>query len=785
MNMRREIIKPAPPALQNPPRLATALACAVAVGLAGATNLPPPPVSPVPVTNYEYDAEGNPTKVVVDPATRAYATRHAYDGLGRRSATTDAKNGVVRFGYDLVDHLTTVTDPRKLVTKYQPDGLGSVKQLVSPDTGTTTSTYDAAGNLKTRLSARNVLATYTYDALNRPTQVAYTRSDASTFTQSWVYDQTGPAFGYGVGRLTTANSLNVSTTLRYDELGRVTQTVQTTTQAKALTVGTTYDAAGHVTSVTYPSGRVVRYTWANGQLQAVGVASNAASAAQPLLDQISYTPFGAVQGWVWQLGTPRPHVRVYDTSGRLVRHSLGPLVRDISYDTADRISRFTHYTAATAQAAPAYDQSFGYDELDRLQTVTGANTSWTYAYDANGNRTASAAGVMARAYNVAATSNRLNSLTNPDRSIGYDSTGNTLSDAQAGASTSFTATYGIQGWLATMAKGTTAGVEFTYDAFARRIKRGMWTGSSSNPRTITVYAYDQDNHLLGEYNADGTTITEYVWLNDTPIGVIKPNGAGMLVYAVHTDHLDTPRMVLDAAGNVRWRWMGDPFGAMPAEEQPTAGQEALVQHLRFTGQEYDSFAGKHHNYFRVYDPSIGRYVQSDPIGLDGGINTYAYVGGNPLSYVDPEGLQQARPGRFPFIWPMNPRPRQEYPEFPPGEGPNAPSPQPLLPSWNSPEPAYPSTTTEVALPPAAAANSPAEYCPPTNAECDAEWLRARNVCFEWMNELGRPDISSSRRRQLMDLTGGDMGSCVRGQVSQACGGNRVDKPPKRGKRKFL
>jgi hypothetical protein len=54
-----------------------------------------------------------------------------------------------------------------------------------------------------------------------------------------------------------------------------------------------------------------------------------------------------------------------------------------------------------------------------------------------------------------------------------------------------------------------------------------------------------------------------------------------------------------------------------------------------------------------------------------------------------------------------------------------------------------------------------------------------------MNELGRPDISSRRRRQLMDLTGGNMGSCLRGQVSQACGGNRVDNPPKRGKRKFL
>ncbi|MBW8848003.1 MAG: RHS repeat protein, partial [Burkholderiales bacterium] len=139
-------------------------------------TLPPPPVSPTPVTNYEYDAEGNPTKTVVAPSTRAYATQHAYDPLGRRTTTTDAKNGATRLGYDLLDQLTSVTDPRNLVTQYQPTGLGDVKQLTSPDTGTANSTYDAAGNLKTRTDSRGVLATYSYDALNRLTQVVYSRS---------------------------------------------------------------------------------------------------------------------------------------------------------------------------------------------------------------------------------------------------------------------------------------------------------------------------------------------------------------------------------------------------------------------------------------------------------------------------------------------------------------------------------------------------------------------------------------------------------------------------------
>lgn len=94
----------------------------------------------------------------------------------------------------------------------------------------------------------------------------------------------------------------------------------------------------------------------------------------------------------------------------------------------------------------------------------------------------------------------------------------------------------------------------------------------------------------------------------------------------------------DLAGNTRWRWLGgEPFGVSPAETNPN-GLGDLNITLRFPGQQYDGFVGLHYNYFRDFDPTTGRYVQSDPIGLSGGINTYAYVNGNPLMYMDPYGL---------------------------------------------------------------------------------------------------------------------------------------------------
>lgn len=110
------------------------------------------------------------------------------------------------------------------------------------------------------------------------------------------------------------------------------------------------------------------------------------------------------------------------------------------------------------------------------------------------------------------------------------------------------------------------------------------------------------------------------------------------VYYIHTDHLDTPREITDTAGNTVWRWDNtDRFGANVPNENPS-NQGTFTFNLRYPGQYADQETYTYYNVNRDYDPSTGRYIQSDPVGLRGGINTYGYVGGNPLSHSDSLGL---------------------------------------------------------------------------------------------------------------------------------------------------
>ena len=155
------------------------------------------------------------------------------------------------------------------------------------------------------------------------------------------------------------------------------------------------------------------------------------------------------------------------------------------------------------------------------------------------------------------------------------------------------------------------------------------TGYTGTQRDV----YGEDGQLLGEYDNTGMLITEHVYLNDMPIAAMKAAGA----YLVQADHLNTPRAILGAAIALVWKWDSDAFGSTAANENPSA-LGTFNYNLRFPGQYYDKESTFHYNYFRDYNPKTGRYIESDPIGLAGGINTYGYTRGNPIKGSDRFGL---------------------------------------------------------------------------------------------------------------------------------------------------
>ena len=144
----------------------------------------------------------------------------------------------------------------------------------------------------------------------------------------------------------------------------------------------------------------------------------------------------------------------------------------------------------------------------------------------------------------------------------------------------------------------------------------------------------------GTYNFQWRMLQDNVgWFGaTTPNSQITVGSLDSAVHFIHVDHLNTPRAIYNDQQQLAWRWdQQEPFGNSPPDENPS-GLGTFECNLRFPGQYFDKETSLAYNYFRDFDPGLGRYVQSDPIGLRGGLNTYGYVGGNPLWSFDSLGL---------------------------------------------------------------------------------------------------------------------------------------------------
>lgn len=147
-------------------------------------------------------------------------------------------------------------------------------------------------------------------------------------------------------------------------------------------------------------------------------------------------------------------------------------------------------------------------------------------------------------------------------------------------------------------QGTEPAASYTVSLFALT----AWSVQAT-PAT-SYYVYDESGHVIGEYDANGNPVQEHIYLGDRPVAVAVTSNNTTTVDYVTTDQLNTPRAITDSSQTVEWNWTSDPFG----NGQPTG---SLTYNLRFPGQYYDAETGHNYNDQRDYDPSTGRYIESD------------------------------------------------------------------------------------------------------------------------------------------------------------------------------
>jgi RHS repeat-associated protein len=468
----------------------------------------------------------------------------------------------------------------------------------------------------------------------------------------------------------------------------------------------------------------VYYTYNNlGQLGTI-TTKIGSGATQTLINNVTYLPFGPAQSFSY--GNGLTHSHTYDQDYRLTSIQVGGLLnRTYGYDPVNNITSIVNSLNNTN------NQSFSYDALNRVITANGGYGNLSYGYDAVGNRLSETRNSSNDTYQYETNSNRLTGITRAsgNRNFTYDAAGNPLQrTGDDNSSQSFT--FNKANRLSGVSVNGADAVTYLYNGLGQRVMKTLSATSKE------IYHYDEAGRLISVTDQAGVSLRDYIYWGDQQIALAN-NGS---IYYIHNDHLNTPQVITNQSQQVVWMGDYEPFGKVASNTN-----NSIEVFSRFPGQYFDSETGLYYNYFRDYDPSIGRYIESDPIGLGGGINTYAYANGNPIRFVDPTGENAGVLGgaallclRFPALC--------------------AAIIEGMYCSLNPKMCALPTD------------------CPPQNQsdsnedkkECDKEWASAERYCSSLYDNGYRPDPLGK------GIGGKNYTQCVRGQVSEACGGSKVE-----------
>jgi RHS repeat-associated protein len=562
--------------------------------------------------NYSYDSKGNLTSVT---DTLNHQTTFVYNGLGQATSITDALNQTSQFSFDQSDmvsstnplgHTATsfvdaagrvlrVTNPLGQSARYEFDALNRLTRVTDPLGGQTNYGYDANSNLLSVTDARSNAISYIYDNMDRVT----TRRDPLLRDTTYEY--------YSGGLLKKVT----------DRKGQITQF--------------TYDALSRLTQMSYDDGSTISYSYDGGNrvTQVVDSISGTITYTYDNLDRLTNetTPQGSVS-------------YTYDAASRLTSMTVtGQPAVNYTYDNADRL---TAITQGSATVSFAYDNAnrmtsqtlangvvceYSYDAGSRLTGIVYKKGGITlgdliYEYDSLGRRVKTGGSFARTALPQTITTTSYNAA-NHQTSFGgqtltYDLNGNLTSDGVN------TYTWNARNQLISISgSGLTA--SFAYDATGRRISKTINS-------TTTTYLYNGSNSVQEKA---GSAVTANMLNGGIDQVLSRSDGSGTVTPI--SDGLGSMIALTDSSGAVQTEYTYDPFGKTAitgtANDNPS----------RYTGREDDA-TGLYYYRARYYSPTLQRFISEDPIGLAGGINLFAYVGNDPISFRDPSGLEK-RSGR--------------------------------------------------------------------------------------------------------------------------------------------
>ncbi|WP_262448670.1 RHS repeat-associated core domain-containing protein [Acinetobacter pittii] len=588
-------------------------------------------------TTFIYDNNGN---VIQTTTAAGVIEKWSYDVLNRVTSHTDGSGNIDTKGYDVNDNIVLSKDALNAGSNPFSYRNGNVlTQEVNTDYGTKTYSYNEADQLIQRLHGPRKCNYNTLDELGRYKAFVCAANSGTTASEyqvnnNYTYDQSR----YGrLDKVTTGvTGYDVDTLYTYDAYDRVTQKGTTNqlfnryanTPGNTLNVNYGYSTGGKLTSMTLPSGRSVTYSYSTtGMLTGINLNGSA------LVRSISYDGANRVTGWQWGASGNAGYTQNYNNDGSIATLTNKDNASAVNYSLTYAYDKDGRITLVTRNNGTK--DAYTYDAVDRLlsesrTTGTAATYSISYTYDKNGNRlTLNATGqhmqpAASAAYTYTANTNKLASFTKGGVAQTFSHTAN--SELSYGT---YLPTYDYAG----RRKVDRSSTDYYFMNYNHKNERSFRDKVVNGAvATMTQYIYDEQSHLIGEYDKTGALV-EYVWMGDKPVAAIYGSGAATKIYYIVTDAQNTPRRLVDGVSHaVVWSWDSTAFGV----GNPTG---SITFNLRFPGQYYDVGTNQFYNHNRFYNPELGRYMEPDPIGLEGGLNPYAYAGSNPVMNVDPSGLR--------------------------------------------------------------------------------------------------------------------------------------------------